>query len=126
MAFDSLAPTYDQDFTASRVARYLRGRVHARLSRHFHAGDHVLELGCGTGEDALYLASQGIHVTATDARQMLEMARAKRREIRWCGWKAGLLTYPLSPPSPKSGGQAREGEFGQYSPFTAPLLKPVC
>ena len=78
MAFDSLAPTYDQDFTTSPIARSLRGRVHARLNRSFHAGDHVLELGCGTGEDALYLARQGIHVTATDASEkMLEVARAK-------------------------------------------------
>ena len=78
MAFDSLAPTYDQDFTTSPIARYLRERVHARLNCSFHAGDHVLELGCGTGEDALYLASQGIHVTATDASEkMLEAARAK-------------------------------------------------
>jgi SAM-dependent methyltransferase len=78
MAFDSLAPTYDHDFTESPIARYLRRRVHARLTRHFHKGDHILELGCGTGEDALYLAHQGIHVTATDASEkMLEIARAK-------------------------------------------------
>lgn len=78
MAFDSLAPTYDQDFTASPIARYLRGRVHTRLSRHFRAGDHVFELGCGTGEDALYLANRGIQVTATDASEkMLEAARTK-------------------------------------------------
>jgi SAM-dependent methyltransferase len=78
MAFDSLAPTYDQDFTASPIARYLRRRVHARLVRHFHADDQVLELGCGTGEDALFLANQGIRVTATDASEkMLETTRAK-------------------------------------------------
>lgn len=78
MVFDSLAPTYDQDFTESPIARCLRGRVHARLIRHFHAGASVLELGCGTGEDALFLANRGIHVTATDAsEQMLAVARVK-------------------------------------------------
>ncbi len=77
-AFDSLAPTYDADFTQSPIARYLRGRVHERLARHFHAGAHVLELGCGTGEDALWLAQRAVCVTATDASAaMLEVTRAK-------------------------------------------------
>ncbi len=76
--FDTLAARYDQSFTASPIARYLRGRVHNRLDLHFGHGDHVLELGCGTGEDALYLASRGVRVTATDASPaMLEIARAK-------------------------------------------------
>lgn len=77
-AFDALAPTYDQDFTASPIAAYLRGRTHEWLARHFHAGDSALELGCGTGEDALWLAGQGVRVLATDASAgMVEMARAK-------------------------------------------------
>lgn len=76
--FDALAPTYDSDFTASPIARYLRARVHARLDLHFRPGAHILELGCGTGEDALYLAGRGVRVTATDASPaMLDLARAK-------------------------------------------------
>ncbi len=77
-AFDRLAASYDADFTASPIARYLRAQVHARLEQHFCAGDHVLEFGCGTGEDALYLAQRGVRVTATDASlAMLEAAKAK-------------------------------------------------
>jgi len=77
-AFDPLAPTYDDTFTHSPIGQYLRAQVHKRLDRHFRAGDHVLELGCGTGEDALYLAERGVHVTATDVSEaMLEAARAK-------------------------------------------------
>ena len=76
--FDALAPTYDQDFTASPIARELRARVHTRLDKHFAAGQHILEMGCGTGEDALHLAQRGVRVTATDASPaMLEAARAK-------------------------------------------------
>jgi SAM-dependent methyltransferase len=77
-AFDALAPTYDADFTESPIARYLRGQVQDRLSRHFQAGDRVLELGCGTGEDALFLARRGVAITATDSSPvMLSMARTK-------------------------------------------------
>jgi SAM-dependent methyltransferase len=78
MTFDSLAPTYDADFTHTRSAQLLRARVHHRLLKHLRAGDHVLELGCGTGEDALFLAQSGIYVTATDdSPAMLETTRAK-------------------------------------------------
>lgn len=76
--FETLAPTYDTDFTHTRIGQSLRNRVHDRLLAHFSAGDHVLELGCGTGEDALFLARQGVRITATDASDaMLSMAREK-------------------------------------------------
>ncbi|MBI5671403.1 MAG: class I SAM-dependent methyltransferase [Chloroflexi bacterium] len=76
--FDPLAPTYDSDFTDTAIGRYLRGRVQARLTQHFKAGDHVLELGCGTGEDALWLAGRGVSVLATDtSAAMLDITLAK-------------------------------------------------
>ena len=76
--FDALASTYDVDFTGSPLARELRGRVQARLAVLFPAGTSVLELGCGTGEDALWLARRGVHVLATDSSPaMLEQARLK-------------------------------------------------
>ena len=76
--FDPLAASYDADFTESLIARTLRGRVHRRLDALFQPGTHVLELGCGTGEDALHLASRGVRVLATDASDaMLAAARAK-------------------------------------------------
>lgn len=78
MTFDSLASRYDSDFTQRPIARWLRSRVHARLDAHFDAERYALELGCGTGEDAIYLAARGVQVMATDASPaMLETARAK-------------------------------------------------
>ncbi len=77
-AFDPLAATYDAAFTDTIIGRYLRDQVQARLAQHFNAGDHVLELGCGTGEDALWLAQRGVRVIATDASpRMLAVAQAK-------------------------------------------------
>jgi SAM-dependent methyltransferase len=76
--FDALAPTYDDDFTRSPIARHLRARVHARLDALVSPGEAALELGCGTGEDALHLAQRGVQITATDASPLMrDMARAK-------------------------------------------------
>lgn len=66
-AFDALAGSYDASFSESQIGRYLRGRVQARLMQHVTAGQHLLELGCGTGVDAAFLGQQGLHITALDA-----------------------------------------------------------
>ncbi|MCB9452577.1 MAG: methyltransferase domain-containing protein [Anaerolineaceae bacterium] len=80
-AFDPLAPAYDDTFTDTIIGRYLREQVQTRLARHFRAGDMVLELGCGTGEDAFWLAGRGVRVLATDVSEgMLAAARAKTAE----------------------------------------------
>lgn len=76
--FDAAAATYDAEFTQTQLARWLRESVQAYLSAAFRPGDHVLELGCGTGEDALWLARRGVRVTATDVSQsMLAVAQRK-------------------------------------------------
>ena len=81
-AFDPVAATYDEEFTHTPIAQLLRRAVWARLRvnfrAHFRAGMRVLELCCGTGEDALYLARQGVQVVATDASaNMLSITREK-------------------------------------------------
>jgi SAM-dependent methyltransferase len=45
------------------------------LTQAFQHGDHVLELNCGTGEDAFFLARHAIAVTACDASErMIQVA----------------------------------------------------
>jgi SAM-dependent methyltransferase len=80
MVFDSMAASYDADFTHKQVARLLRSLVWTRLDSVFQPGMRVLEIGCGTGEDALYLAKRGVRVVATDASpQMLAQTQEKAR-----------------------------------------------
>jgi SAM-dependent methyltransferase len=77
-AFDAFADNYDDAFTQSLLSRLLRPRVWEKLAAHFKAGQHVLELACGTGEDAVWLAKRGMRVTVTDgSAKMIEAARAK-------------------------------------------------
>lgn len=67
VAFDSIAEQYDDIFTYSLIGRAQREAVWAVLHDTFRAGDRILELNCGTGEDALFLARMGVSVYACDA-----------------------------------------------------------
>jgi ubiquinone/menaquinone biosynthesis C-methylase UbiE len=81
LAFDGLAERYDSMFTFSVIGRSQREVVWKRAAATFRRGNHVLELNCGTGEDAIHLASLGIHVTACDASsRMIDQATKKTQE----------------------------------------------
>jgi ubiquinone/menaquinone biosynthesis C-methylase UbiE len=77
-AFDHIGARYDDEFTHTELSRWFRARVWERLGVLFQPGDHVIELGCGTGEDAVWLAQRGVRVLATDGSPaMLEATNAK-------------------------------------------------
>jgi SAM-dependent methyltransferase len=77
-AFDRIAQDYDRRFTDSLIGRAQREAVWMVLTKTFNANDSILELNCGTGEDATFMAGKGISVFACDAsRQMI--ARAVQR-----------------------------------------------
>jgi ubiquinone/menaquinone biosynthesis C-methylase UbiE len=75
-AFDSLAPHYDRLWTRSTVGQLQREAVWRHIGSLFKPGQVVLDLGCGTGEDAVTLLRAGLDVRAIDASQ--EMGRIAR------------------------------------------------
>jgi ubiquinone/menaquinone biosynthesis C-methylase UbiE len=80
LVFDQMASEYDDVFTRSSIGRAQRDVVWHVLTQAFRRGDHVLELNCGTGEDALFLARHAIAVTACDASpKMIQMASERLR-----------------------------------------------
>lgn len=78
--FDVLAGTYDEDFVESLIGQAQR-RTSYKWLRSLLAGKtglQVLEINCGTGADAFWLAGLGHTVTATDASTaMIEQAQQK-------------------------------------------------
>lgn len=76
--FDALGADYDRNFSDRLPARWLRRTIRARVSPYLERGSKVIELGCGTGEDAIWFARQGCRVWAVDnSAVMLAHARAK-------------------------------------------------
>src|ERR1700734_944247 len=77
-AFDAIASDYDSRFTATTIGAAMRRAVWARCAVRFAPGSRVLEMNCGTGEDALWLARRGVNVLATDVSlAMLQIAENK-------------------------------------------------
>ncbi len=83
LAFDAMAPRFDERFGAWKSVAAQRAAVRRELLAAFPAGATLLELGGGTGDDALFLAERGYRVHLTDgapamtARAAEKVARAR-------------------------------------------------
>jgi SAM-dependent methyltransferase len=109
--FDAEAAGYDNQFSATTIGGRMRRAVWRRCNERFRPGMRVLEMNCGTGEDAHYLGRRGVEVLATDAsKAMLRRAaekieaaglsrRVELRELAWedlAGFDAGPFDGALS------------------------------
>src|ERR1700723_3223874 len=80
--FDAIAGRYDESFTNSMVGAAQRASVWKKLEKAFRPGDSVLEIGCGTGVDACFLAERGVSVLACDSSPaMIRVAARRVREL---------------------------------------------
>ena len=80
-AFDSVAAVYDGPLGNNPLVQWIRGRTMAAVTRSVASGAAVLDLGCGTGIDAAFLAQRGYHVTAIDSSPEM-VRRSQERAIR--------------------------------------------
>jgi SAM-dependent methyltransferase len=82
-AFDHIASTFDERFGAWRSVEAQRAAVRDVLARTFPPGSRLLEVGGGTGEDALWLAGRGRTIHFTDGSpRMVEAARRKAEALQ--------------------------------------------
>jgi ubiquinone/menaquinone biosynthesis C-methylase UbiE len=76
--FDKLADRYDALWTRSLVGRCQREAVWRWLDPLIKPRHEILDLGCGTGEDALHFSKLGVQVQAIDAStDMVRIARSR-------------------------------------------------
>jgi ubiquinone/menaquinone biosynthesis C-methylase UbiE len=113
-AFDDLADGYDASFTDTAVGRALRALVWSRLGTIFQPGQRILELGCGTGEDAVWLARRGIDVLATDlSPRMIAVAREKARR-HGCSARIEFQCAAMEDVPALLEGQTLDGAFSNF------------
>ena len=65
-AFDSVAADYDGSRGNNALIQDMRNEMWRWLDATFATGSRLIDIGCGTGLDAVRMAQLGHHVTATD------------------------------------------------------------
>src|ERR1700739_4811201 len=65
-AFTGQASIFDELYSTDTIINYKRARVRRHVLKHLAPGSSILELNCGTGEDATWFAEKGFKVHATD------------------------------------------------------------
>ena len=119
LAFDAIAPAFDSRFGTWRSVAAQRRAVRTFLLRRFPAGGNILELGGGTGEDAVFLAERGFDVLLTDASPaMVEQAKAKLAPL---GAQARIVAGEemdgFAHSHLSSGGAMFDGAFSNFAPL---------
>jgi ubiquinone/menaquinone biosynthesis C-methylase UbiE len=83
-AFDSIAEAFDQKFGPWLSVAAQRRAVRCALDHAFPRASSLIEIGGGTGDDALWLVERGRRVLMTDASPaMVRVASAKFADCPW-------------------------------------------
>jgi ubiquinone/menaquinone biosynthesis C-methylase UbiE len=80
-AFDSVASDYDGMRGNNALIQDMRSEMWGWFKTTFPPGGRLIDLGCGTGLDAVHLAQQGFHITATDWSPLMVERTRLRAEI---------------------------------------------
>ncbi len=89
-----MVATADIDIEGLPATRAMRNIIWRTCYRCFRTGDSLLELNCGRGMDTMELASNGIHMLATDASD--EMLAETRRKLLSTGVSSYVQTRHLT------------------------------
>ena len=119
MAFDSIAPVFDARFGPWQSVAVQRRAVRRVLRESLPPGGHILEIGGGTGEDALWLANQGFRVTLTDiSPAMVDLARGKLAPLGASAEIAAAEELDLFADAHFAGGGGKfDGVFSNFAPL---------
>jgi SAM-dependent methyltransferase len=84
--WDAAADTYHQDFADTLIGRAQRECIWREIEQVFTPGQRIVELNCGTGVDAVFLANRGVRVLACDiAPRMIEQAQSRADLMKLSG-----------------------------------------
>ena len=112
-SFDELASAYDAAFTTSALGRCLRALVWERLDAALAGSGRVLEIGCGTGEDAVHLALRGIDVLATEPSRRC-CGSPPRRQAHGCAQRIDFRCLPMERLGVELAGEQFDGTWSNF------------
>jgi ubiquinone/menaquinone biosynthesis C-methylase UbiE len=135
-AFSKQSVIFDDLYGNDLIIQYKRERVRQHILQYAKPGNAMLEVNCGSGEDALFFAEKGFNVHATDiSTGMLEVLKektsrssySKRISIEQCSFtsldqlkKTGRYDFIYS----NFGGLNCTGELSKVIAGVDGLLKP--
>ena len=113
--FDNIAEQYDATFTSSTIGGLQRDAVWEELKKSFHPGDRILDIGCGTGVDACFLAERGIEVVACDSSsRMISVAQRRIADLPQSAASVQLHLLPAEEISNLGDGGRFDGAFSNF------------
>ncbi len=132
-AFSRAAPLFDGDEEHNPMAKWARHRSLATLLKAFKPGDRVLEIGSGTGIEAIQLARRGIHVVATDAAHGMIATLSTKLAVGGSAHDIAHMIEPVYKPAQdlgelveRYGRGAFDGVYSSMGPLNCiPNLQPV-
>lgn len=125
-AFDELASDYDTSFTATALGAELRAMVWQRLDAAVAGCHRALEIGCGTGDDAIHLARRGLDVVATDASAGMLRVAAHKAEAAGCARNIQFRCVPMERLGAELRGETFDAVFSNFGAVNcAPRLDAV-
>jgi len=137
-AFDAVAPHYDAVYgpQGNAVMTWMRIENLALLKATFPPGSYLLEIGCGTGEEAVALARAGRHVLATDVSPRMAAIAQAKANASGLGERVRAVAVPaarldvLQPKTPFDGAYASFGALNceprleRFGAALAELVRP--
>ena len=128
IAFDAIATAFDLRFGQWLSVAAQRRAVRAALLREFPTAGHILELGGGTGEDAMFLAERGFNILLTDASpSMVSLAKTKLAPLgAQAEVAAGEDLEDFASRHLSAGGALFDAAFSNFAPLNCVAnLEPV-
>ena len=98
-SFDPVAGIYDDTFSKTQIGKAQRDMVWKYLDKKKFVNKNILEINCGTGEDAIFL-SKNNNLTATDASEEMLKITNEKIKLNEIGTRCKTLLWDLNDPFP--------------------------